>query len=357
MSFSTPKYSRSQVAKAGKALISTESSPNELLDAYEVLVNWRAAHSYPINTFQATLRNRLKNIEKKALVAQRLKRLPSIVGKLRRFPSMDLARMQDIGGLRAVMSSVQKVREIEILYKNENLRHALVSYKDYISSPKEDGYRGVHLVFKYKNPRAPEYDNLLLELQLRTKLQHAWATAVETMGTFLGQALKSGAGDQHWREFFSMAAAAFAQVEGTEPVPGFEDMARQRLFENLSRLESDLQVIRRLQGFSVAANHIHKEGVGGSYHLVILDSEDRSVTIRSYSFEALYQANKDYAEVEARVQSGEKLEAVLVSAGKLSQLKRAYPNYFLDTRDFVIEIRKVFSEARTANHSPQVQRP
>lgn len=35
-----------------------------------------------------------------ALAARRLKRMPSIVGKLRRFPKMQASRMQDIGGWR-----------------------------------------------------------------------------------------------------------------------------------------------------------------------------------------------------------------------------------------------------------------
>ena len=106
MAWPTPKFSRSQVSKAGEYL-TRNAVPGEDLDsferwlgAYEVLANWRACHGYPINTFQATLRTRLKKIDPEALVAQRLKRTPSILSKLTRFKGMSLARMQDIGGLR-----------------------------------------------------------------------------------------------------------------------------------------------------------------------------------------------------------------------------------------------------------------
>ena len=51
-------------------------------------------------------------------------------------------------------------------------------------------------VLRYKNKLVPHHDDLRIEMQIRTKLQHIWATAVETMGTFLGQALKSRQGDQ-----------------------------------------------------------------------------------------------------------------------------------------------------------------
>lgn len=104
MTWPTPKYSRNQVSKAGDLLSVIDAGDGDISDldawihAYEILANWRACHGYPINTFQATLRTRLKKIDEKALVAQRLKRTPSILNKLRRFKGMNLARMQDIGG-------------------------------------------------------------------------------------------------------------------------------------------------------------------------------------------------------------------------------------------------------------------
>src|SRR5258708_23776851 len=182
--FPKPENSRGKVNRAGEILRayaqSTEAVPIEQLDewnwAYEVLANWRACHNYPINTFQATLRSRLKAIDKKATVAQRLKRFPSIVLNLQRFEGMQLARMQDIGGIRAILGTMSKVRRLERVYCERKFQHDLVSSKDYIAQPKTDGYRSIHLIYRYKNPKEASYNGLLLELQLRTRLQHAWAT-------------------------------------------------------------------------------------------------------------------------------------------------------------------------------------
>lgn len=113
MTWPTPQYSKSQVTRAGKTFLEPTTGVDEWLKAYVVIENWRACHGYPINTFQATLRNKLKNIDKNALVSQRLKRFNSILNKLNRFPGMNLARMQDFGGLRAVVSSMPKLHELE----------------------------------------------------------------------------------------------------------------------------------------------------------------------------------------------------------------------------------------------------
>lgn len=342
MAYVKPQYSKNQVNSAGEILVAADNF--SLADqewAARVLANWRACHGYPINTFQATLRDKLKGIDSNAIVAQRLKRAPSIILKLQRFDKMKLARMQDIGGLRAVVDSVPEVKKLEAAYRTMRFKHVLTSSKNYLDEPKEDGYRSIHLIYRYASDIAPEYGGLSLELQFRTRLQHAWATAVETMGTFLGQALKSGQGEGEWRSFFAKAGAAFAIVEGTTPVPGFEKKAAEEVFVEVAEAEQQLRVLEKLSGFAIAADQITTERGQGAYHLVILDSAQRTVSIRPYPTARLEQANLDYAEIEQRTKSGEPIEAVLVSAGSIDALRKAYPNYFLDTQEFVMQIENV----------------
>jgi putative GTP pyrophosphokinase len=178
MNFVLPRFQRQDVNRAGVILASgfrdelegfrdyREDLEDwaERLWAHRVLSNWRACHGYPINTFQATLRLKLKTIDNDVIVAQRLKRARSVIAKLQRFPTMKLAQMQDIGGLRAVVSSVARVRRLEANYRESAFKHKLASSKDYIDKPKSDGYRSIHLVYRYANDRAPAYDGLLLEL-------------------------------------------------------------------------------------------------------------------------------------------------------------------------------------------------
>lgn len=346
MAFVEPIYSKSQVNRAGDVLTDLGSSDEDFHWAVEVFNNWRAAHAYPVNTFQVTLRKHVRRLDQSALVAQRLKRAISILNKLDRFPTMKLARMQDIGGIRAVLSTLGMARKLEDFYRTGRLQHKLVSSKDYIMHPKPDGYRGAHLVYQYNTSRKEAYNGLHVELQIRTKRQHGWATAVETMGIFLGQQLKAGLGPEEWLTFFRLASAAIALQERSPAVPGFEDHTREDIREQLQSATKELRVFERLSGFAVAANRIRTSQGQGSYHLVTLDLDSRTVTIKPYPVRQLEQANRDYLEIERRERDGHKVEAVLVSAGPIDALKKAYPNYFLDTHQFIRNLRTTISSPR-----------
>ena len=68
---------------------------------------------------------------------------------------MRLSAMQDIGGLRAILETSNEVYDLFELYKRSKSKHSMVSMDDYIKSPKNDGYRSIHLVYKLK--KAPAY--------------------------------------------------------------------------------------------------------------------------------------------------------------------------------------------------------
>src|SRR5258708_33876344 len=99
-----------------------------------------------------------------------------------------------------MLGSMSEGRRLERVYCEGKFQHDLVSSKDYIAQPKTDGYRSIHLIYRYKNPKEASYNGLLLELQRRTRLHHGWATPVATRGTVLRQAFKPGHGGVHWSE-------------------------------------------------------------------------------------------------------------------------------------------------------------
>ena len=130
--------------------------------------------------------------------------------------------MQDVGGCRAVLKTVKQVKAIREIYYNRRSDFERVGEKNYIDGPKESGYRSIHLVYKYQSGRSDSrsvYNGHHIEIQLRSQIQHSWATAVETVGTVIGAALKSSEGSEDWLSLFKYISALFAIEEGTARVP------------------------------------------------------------------------------------------------------------------------------------------
>lgn len=350
----TGEYSKGQVDAAGRLLAEGRASSEEADKALEVLNNWRAAHSFPLNTIQVGLRRRARAAYDRALIAQRLKRVPSIVQKLRRFSDMNLSRMQDIGGCRAVVETAQQVRSVQRDYEKSRQQHVFVGGKDYISQPKASGYRGVHLVYRYSSDRTPAHNGRLIEIQIRSRLQHAWATAVETVGTFLQESLKSSEGSDLWLRFFAVTSSAFALAEDTELVPGTPADERE-LRAAISGLASKLEVRRKLRAFGQALKIAEDTSVKtAQYFLLSLRPAQSHLVVYGYKKQELEQATAHYLEIEKSQTLSPGAQTVLVAVDSLSALKRAYPNYFLDTEVFLSSLAKVIGRNGTSNRVARI---
>jgi ppGpp synthetase/RelA/SpoT-type nucleotidyltranferase len=255
--YEAPRFSKKRVNHAGKNLLLEEVDLWEWAETLEIINNWRSAHGFPLNTFQTTLRNKGRIVDPDVIVAQRIKRLSSIELKLRRFPTMTLSQMQDIGGCRAIVSSVDDVVRLVKFYIQSDIKHKLHTQDDYLKNPKITGYRGFHLIYSYFSDRVPTYNGLKIEMQIRSQLQHAWATAVEIVGTFTRQALKSSQGEDDWLRFFALMGSALANWEGTVRVPGTPE-DKTRLTEELNIVSDRLDAIGRLRHYGMAPNILER---------------------------------------------------------------------------------------------------
>ncbi|MDO8420720.1 MAG: RelA/SpoT domain-containing protein [Parvibaculum sp.] len=346
MEWTKPEFSKSQVSKAGRTLLRQHDGVDDF-DAYShalaVINNWRTSHSYPLNTFKVTLRRYAEGVDPDRLVAQRIKRLSSIEAKLQRFPGMALGRMQDIGGCRAIVQTTDQAYSLWQAYKDSGIKHKLDSVDDYIARPKESGYRGIHLIYKYNSDKkVPSiYNGLNIEIQIRTKLQHAWATAVETVGTFLQQALKSSQGADDWLRFFALMSSVIAIREKSESlvpnVPGNKKV----LIAELRKLANKLRVKNSLGMYHQALRVSTEDTLKGHhYYLLRLEPSKQSMTVTAYRRRELDEASADYLKAEREIRDTPGAEAVLVSVDSMSALRRAYPNYFLDTEIFLNELAR-----------------
>lgn len=341
-----PAHSKSRVNWAGSVLATASRGvlveAQVLREALDIAGNWRSAHAFPLNALQNGLRQHVRKVCSHAVVSQRLKRIQSTAAKLGRFKRMKLSRMQDVGGCRAVVDTVEQVEELRSRYGRSRTKHQAANGRDYIACPQASGYRGVHLVYRYRSPKNPAYNGLLVEIQLRTRLQHAWATAVETAGAFLGQALKSSEGERDWLRFFALAGSAFASEEGRSGVPGAPaDLGALR--GEIRALAQSLEVQPRLIEYGALIADAPVFRAVERWHFVLVERrpDEGRLYVIGYARGELAKVTSDYRDAEERVRDIDGAEVVLVSVDSLQALRRAYPNYYLDATLFLKELTRI----------------
>src|SRR3989338_8078834 len=355
MNWKKTKYDKSELNKVGQMLKNENGSEEELVRATEILNNWRAVHSYPLHIFQMTLKNVSKRCDKNSLIAQRLKRATSIINKLKRKyegrnPTMNLSQMQDIAGCRAIVKDVETAKKIyNDYYLKGNLKHKRLGKKDYITFPKKDGYRSLHIIYEYKSDKGKtDYNGLRVEVQIRSKLQHLWATAVETVDFFTRQAIKFNEGVPDWADFFKLVSSAFAINENC-PIVENTTLNEKELYYQIKQKEKELEVIHRMEGWTHAMKFFNEE-VGNKikgkarFFLLELDIEGEKLNVKAYNQKQEQQAISDYSELEKRHKGRTDYDVVLVGADTLKDLAKAYPNYFVDTEEFVFELEKIIKK-------------
>ena len=339
--------SKSSVHKAGRVLRDSNAGLEELSNAMDVLSVWRSFHSYPINTFQAYLRSKIKkDAYQKAIIAQRLKRMPSIVSKLKRLKGMGLETMQDIGGIRVILKNIDDVYSLHnALLKARFAHKALLPPDDYIKNPKRDGYRSLHQVFKYASTRHPELNVLHVELQIRTQLQHSWATAVETLGIIEQSSFKTGEGDEAFKRFFKLASALFSLDEGTPVLAEYANTSREEIISEIRKLEEELQITTKLKSIVLSAQRIEKtKNKFNEYYLLELDTKKGTISTVAVPRDQLTFAESLYKAREKDTLSNSAISIVLISVGSVAEIRKAYPNYFLDTNDFISNLHRMMNE-------------
>lgn len=207
-----PPPSRKRIRREAKVLRDwwhgPDSPPTDAItDAWIIVSDFRSTFQRPLDKVTIQLRRFVEDeVPGNVVVAQRLKRLPTILGKLGRQPTMDITRMQDIGGCRAVLPSQPGVDRV---LGRIGGHWKVTGVFNYVESPKPSGYRAIHTVVTR--------DDRMIEIQLRTQIQHEWAVAVERAGSRLGQSVKDGEGPADVLRYFQLASKAIALSESGEP--------------------------------------------------------------------------------------------------------------------------------------------
>ena len=334
MAWITQRFSKTQVKKAGK-LFGSGGTSSELADAREKVSNFRSAHAYPLYSVTMHVRKNALTVNPTAIVARRLKRLPTIIDKLKRHPNMNVTTMHDLGGCRVILQTVAEVDAlVERLYDAKRAQNVITRSYDYLRDPgpQGTGYRGVHLVYEYRATKT-EFWGSAVEVQIRTELQHAWATAVETLDLFGGTKLKYGTGESDLKRFFLVVSSLMAVHEGL-PQPGSAIDGPTALRDELRSLEKSLGLLSRLEGYVALVEQFGSDR--RTTFLMKLNRSEHTLYLELFS----NAANAEAKLKEIENQGDDNIDAVLVASSKVGTLRSAYPNYFANTTAFSKFVRE-----------------
>ena len=342
------KYGRNQINKAGDILL-TSSNEEEVSRIIEIINDWRTLHLPALDDLQSTI---IPILEKGKIqiqsLSRRLKRLSSIQNKLDRNPEMKLGGLQDIGGLRIVVSTMSTLNKALSLLENNIPEHFELTKApvNYVLTPKDSGYRSVHFIYKYKSEN-PDLDGMRIELQLRTKLQHSWAMAVETAELITKTALKSSQGETEWLNFFKIVGSLFAIKEKTPILHEHLEnkINKKDLMQQLYKLNKEFNIVDTLKALNVTNIHSRKENHRNGYYILNINFIQKKVTITAFSKDKEKEASVSYSALEKKVEE-RKNAVVLVSVPKIQELQEAYPSYFLDTNNFIKNIETMMMDCR-----------
>jgi len=330
-----PRYSRSQVAKCGKRL--AKASPPQLEDL-EILHNWRASHAYVLSIFVQGLNRKIKSLGLGGVVVtQRLKMKSTIVDKLAQGRAMDLSSMHDIAGCRVICSNPEEIEAIRSSFNSRRALHKRVSYEkfNYLAHPKASGYRGIHDVYSHESKisEMSPWNNLKVEIQYRTQVQHAWATGVEVCDRIFKDRLKFGQGEVDHAILFGLwselLARHFESMNSCHP-----ELTDNELASKVLRLEAHARV---LDAFGKLSSF--KGKIRSGKNLLLSIGEDQKPKVESFS---------SYPKALAAAEEVEKLGsvgafAVAVRGRNTNELRSAFRNYFNDTKELTSYVLKSLS--------------
>jgi hypothetical protein len=113
-------------------------------------------------------------------------------------------------------------------------------------------------------------------------------------------------------------------------------------FENRNAIKRSENIKLRKTLISLKIVTKHTKTKSGGYVLIESIFKENTVKITQYSNSKFDKANKKYLELELENIKNDDINVVLVSVKDIKKLKKSFPNYFLDTNDFLKNLDKIY---------------
>ena len=296
--------------------------PNVSEPTLNLIQEHRISFKDSTNTTFNSLCSLSKRINKNSIITYRLKRINTIVDKLQRFDKkQEFSRMWDISGCRCIVDNDRQVYKLEkLLAKNFQVRKR----RDYIKTPKINGYKSLHLYLQSKN------DDKVIEVQLRNRIDHNWATLVEITDLIFGSQLKEYGKDKKLEKFLFYLSKR-KEISFSEKEYIAKILKEYNYFGELSTVftRNYLEVRKRWLELELRFNH----------KFFLIETKKDAIP-KIDSFNAFNKAESEYF---TRYLKNEKSNIVLTHLTQPSykNISSAYSNYILTVHSVLDDINLI----------------
>jgi len=292
------------------------------------LQEFRQTFQEPISNVFNFVLGVARKVDKQCIVTYRIKRIDTIVEKLRRFHEnpngkMNLSRMWDIAGCRCILNSTDENKLYVLLKKIQKEYGRDCKVKDYVAEQKDSGYRSIHIYVKDHQTQKP------IEIQIRNKAQHNWATLVEIVDLLFGTKNKERGAESQLGRFLYLYSKA-------------EDLTKEE-FSEMLKIERKVKVFERMSNV-LTRNYLNirrqwlKQKTKGSYFVITANRRGSEIV----SFPTFKEAETAYYE-KYLANSDSNIVLTHLRMPDFNQISMAYSNYVLAMHAFFDDYRVLVS--------------
>lgn len=316
---------KGEIDKLGQIIgASVEVSQEDL----NKLQEFRQTFQEPISNVFNFVLDIARKVDKQCIVTYRIKRIDTIVEKLRRFHEnpngkMNLSRMWDIAGCRCILNTADEDKLYRLLRKIQKEYGKDCKVKDYVAEQKDSGYRSIHIYVKDHQTQKP------IEIQIRNKEQHNWATLVEIVDLLYGTKNKECGAVSRLGRFLYLYSKA-------ENLPKEE-------FAEMLKIERKVKVFERMSNV-LTRNYLNirrqwlKQKTKGSYFVITANKNGSEIV----SFPTFKEAETAYYE-KYLANSDSNIVLTHLRMPDFNQISMAYSNYVLAMHAFFDDYRVLVS--------------
>lgn len=270
---------KSRITRVGRR-IRKNLNNNEVVEEKDIqeLQDYRISFQLDLKSIFKKISTESKRVRNDSIVTYRIKRIESILSKIKREPNMALGNMGDIAGCRIILYSENALLTLldrfETIFKVRRINN-------YLEQSKEDGYCGCHLYIE-----SPLDENKLIEIQLRTVNSHKWASLVEIVDILYDMKIKEGEKNKDFQDFLYLMSKK-EQLSIDEKYQIIEIDERHKIYQRLNEvfLQNNIQVRQ---------NWISLSRLKNEYFIIEVDQEKKSKIL---SFETYEIAENKYFEM------------------------------------------------------------